>query len=135
MVRLNVSLKMSIFSKLFRDSEAISSDEKKFIGDPFLAAESGKTELLRKLIEENDDVVSKLKDGATLLHYAASNLHYDTARLLIESGADPKVKDKSGNLPEHWSVMANEIRMGCPSPKAKNFIDWIREFYERPRTD
>jgi len=54
-------------------------------------------------------------------------LHYSTVRLLIQAGVDPQAKDKNGNLAEHWSYMSNEIRMGCPSPQAKEFIDWIRE--------
>lgn len=73
---------------------------------------SGDTNALQTMIKKgvnlNDRFGSK---NQTLLHRAAYWGRLDSARLLIESGADHLAKDKSGNIAFHYAVMGNHLNV------------------------
>lgn len=115
---------MKILRRLFgerQETDAVSNL------DPFEAAQHGKTDFIEKILKDGFDALSESKNGGTLLHYAAQNLHYSTSRLLIEQGLDPQLRDKNGHTPADWASMANEIRMGAPSEAARAYINWLEE--------
>ncbi|MEP4079035.1 ankyrin repeat domain-containing protein [Haloferula sp.] len=97
----------------------------KTIAEPFRSARFGEIEAVRIWIESGQDVLVRSKHGGTLLHCAAERLHYNVAGLLLDAGIDPGVKDQSGYTPADWASMGNEIRMGCPSEPARQFIEWM----------
>lgn len=53
------------------------------------AAIAGETERVRRLIERGADINAVSLHGMTALRYAVKNGRYETARLLLQSGADP----------------------------------------------
>ena len=51
------------------------------------------------LLEAKADPNAPDKDGATPLHYAASNRSPDVAQRLLDAGADPNTADREGRTP------------------------------------
>jgi ankyrin repeat protein len=66
----------------------------------FEAAERGNAGRVRELLEKRPDLADET-DGRTLsaLHYAASEGHAEVVRVLLDSGADPKVSALGGMTP------------------------------------
>lgn len=79
-------------------------------GALILAAESGQTEMVRFLLSKELDINEmgvggplgdeELDEIGTALHKAISNSHIETAALLIDAGAETKLKDAQGRTPE-----------------------------------
>ncbi|ODM15093.1 hypothetical protein SI65_09589 [Aspergillus cristatus] len=79
-------------------------------GALILAAEKGDTEMVRFLLSKGLDInemgvkgplgAEELDEIGTALHKAISNGHINTAALLIDAGADTKLKDAQGRTPE-----------------------------------
>ena len=55
-----------------------------------IAASSGKTELIKKLIDAGVDLNEKDGEGWPAIHYAIVNGHFECASLLIEYGVEIK---------------------------------------------
>ena len=73
-------------------------------------ANSGDVELVLAAINTTKKQVKSLlvrrfKHGATALHIAAAHGHISVARVLLESGANQHLADKSGRLPIHSAAM------------------------------
>lgn len=68
-------------------------------GDLLEATRKSSDEMLRLLVENDDDVNVKNKVGSTVLHSAGSHV-----KLLLDSGADVRARDKFGNTPLHTNV-------------------------------
>jgi ankyrin repeat protein len=63
------------------------------------AAENGKINSARILLEYGVDIDLKNNDDMTALHWAAKNGHLDITELLLEYNANVNIKDKSGKIP------------------------------------
>ena len=59
-------------------------------------------------IKKNDDVNKKNKNGDTPLHLAFKIGNYEIIRLLLENGANLKIKNKKGFTP--FDIANKEIR-------------------------
>ncbi len=69
------------------------------------AVKTGKLEEVRKLIEEDSDVVhARNEHWGTPLHVATQYRHNDIVELLIEKGADVNARNVRGNTPLHTAV-------------------------------
>lgn len=69
----------------------------------FELAENGLNNELKQMIKEGVDINQKDDFGYTLLHYAISNNHEDTALLLLNNGANCTVQDNNGATPLHYA--------------------------------
>jgi len=76
----------------------------------FSAISVGDLDLIRKLVEENPEVLdrrmSRFEQGQTPLHFAISRQRYDILDLLIELGADLEGEDKNS----HTALAAAMLR-------------------------
>lgn len=45
----------------------------------------------------------------TPLHYTAHKGHVDSLNLLLDGGADAKIKDKFGRTVLHWAIVSEKI--------------------------
>jgi ankyrin repeat protein len=63
------------------------------------AAQGGKVNSARILLEYGVDIDLKNNDDMTALHWAAKNGHLDITELLLEYNANVNIKDKSGQIP------------------------------------
>ncbi|KAG8236294.1 hypothetical protein J437_LFUL016074 [Ladona fulva] len=63
------------------------------------AAETGKTNVAKILIEYRVDLNVKNNDGKTALHWAAKGGFQRVVKLLIDKQADPNIQDKNGKTP------------------------------------
>lgn len=67
------------------------------------AIENGAINSVKEYIRANVDL--NIKDqGMTPLHYALTENQYDILKLLLESGADPSIKDKYGDTPLDFAI-------------------------------
>ena len=64
-----------------------------------IAAEYGRYEIVKMLIDKNIDLNMRDVDGSTALLLAVENRHTHVARLLIESGADLEICNNAGTNP------------------------------------
>lgn len=62
-------------------------------------------------------------EGATPLHRAVENNHFESAKTLLENGARPNVKDKNGQTPLHRAVQLKN---------AAEFIELLIKHGARP---
>ncbi|MCE5326550.1 MAG: ankyrin repeat domain-containing protein [Planctomycetaceae bacterium] len=77
-------------------------------GEPltFAAVASGKTEVIRYLLQEGASKNSLDADGETLLHYAVSfRLKVDMLLYLIQQGLDLNARDNRGRTPLHLAAL------------------------------
>ena len=65
----------------------------------FSAVLFGKLEIIKALIAYGADVNYTLKNGATPLHAASYLKTTDCAHILLDAGADPAVRNRSGDTP------------------------------------
>ena len=82
--------------------------------DVFEAAMVGDLGTLRKLVEQDRNRVRAYSpDGFTALHFAAFFGHFDSARFLIESGADPSAvaKNMMKVTPLHSAAAHNHLEI------------------------
>jgi serine/threonine-protein phosphatase 6 regulatory ankyrin repeat subunit B len=74
-------------------------------GDLFAAAEKGKIEELKSMLQSKADVNSKNKSGATALHHATAAGQKDAVELLLEAGASVEAIDGSKCSPLYYGVI------------------------------
>ena len=67
------------------------------------AVEAG-SRIVELLLGQRSQVNTKMKNGKTALHLAASLGHFDIARLLIAHGSDVDARDGRGQTPLHLAV-------------------------------
>jgi hypothetical protein len=74
----------------------------------FNAASTGDIPYLRRMIAENPNVVwmTSSKDGKSALHIACMVGKYDSAKVLLDAGADPNATDFYCKTPYHYARMA-----------------------------
>ncbi|NJN07509.1 MAG: ankyrin repeat domain-containing protein [Richelia sp. RM1_1_1] len=66
--------------------------------------------LIKKLIDNDDNINSSNTVGATPLHYAASFGDEEIINLLINKGANVKATDNNNKLPIDWAMQAKRTR-------------------------
>lgn len=79
--------------------------------DAFIAAALGRTDRLRELLDTGPSLVrQRTPDGWTALHLAAFFGQFETARLLLDRGADPLARSENAmaNLPLHAAAAARQ---------------------------
>jgi ankyrin repeat protein len=83
------------------------------------AARQGALEGTRALAAAGANLDLKDPDGTTALVLAIINVHYDTAAVLIEAGADPNLADDTGMAALYAAVDLNTLpwMFGRPDPK------------------
>lgn len=69
-----------------------------------LAAEAGKTEIVRALLDAGANVNAATNRDWTSLHYAIQKGHAETAQLLIDRGADVTKKNNLGKTPPEMNT-------------------------------
>src|SRR5262249_38023652 len=76
------------------------------------AASNGKTEIARALVlrRANLNIVESAQQW-TPLHFAAFGNHLETAKLLLESGAQVDLLDGRGKSPLHWAIVNKHLEM------------------------
>jgi ankyrin repeat protein len=99
-------------------------------------------DVIQDILASGADINVPNREGKTLLHLAASRLDPDRVRFLIEKGADPDLRDRTGGSPLHelnqeYSRIQQEY--GGPHgprihPDTLQDIDAIRELLERHMT-
>lgn len=62
-----------------------------------MAADGGRTEIVRWLVKHGVDVNVQAPNGYTALHFAVAMVAEDTIRLLLDAGADPTLPDATGS--------------------------------------
>ncbi len=67
----------------------------------FVAAKSGHTDMVDRLLQEGANIEAKTRSGQTALRVAAANDHTAIAQLLLKNGADIEAKTKSGQTALH----------------------------------
>ncbi|MCM3791231.1 M48 family metallopeptidase [Domibacillus indicus] len=105
--------------------------------DVMLAALSGDTSSLERLIDEGADIHALNSNGETALHYATGNGQLETAEMLLEAGADPNLEDDAAYTPL-WNAyeMGNPdmarllIRYGADPNQEDMFGETVREVAE-----
>lgn len=71
----------------------------------FRAADTGDSDEINRLIRKGVKVNTKsLLDGLTPLHIAARHGGVETARILMENGADVNAVEKASETPLHWAA-------------------------------
>jgi uncharacterized protein len=80
---------------------------------------------IRALVAARADINAKDPDGTTALTFAILNAHYDTASMLLDLGADPKVADARGMTPLYAAVDMHTLdeTPGRPAPKQTDALD------------
>lgn len=81
------------------DEELMADEEMTDETDVMLAAFSGDTSSLQRLIEEGADIHAVNSNGETALHYASGNGQLETAEQLLKAGADPNTEDDGAYTP------------------------------------
>lgn len=90
--------------RYYLEHKDLDPDMKPEVGSYLLleAAKKLDTDIIGLLLDSDANInVTDPETGMTALHYAVinSSTNYDAAKLLLEHGADPLVKNKSGALP------------------------------------
>ena len=78
-----------------------------------LAAGSDAHKAVKFLIEQGEDVnqICNLHDKATPLHFAILSNNFTSAKLLLNSNANPNAKDSLGNTPYHFAVSSKNRQL------------------------
>lgn len=89
------------------------------------AARQDAKDAIRSLVTAHADLNAIDPDGSTALTLAIINAHYDTAALLLESGADPNVADSRGMTPLYAAVDMHTLdeTPGRPAPAKTDGLD------------
>jgi len=99
------------------------------------AAREGCIPGLDALLDAGADIDRDDPDGATALVMALLNRHWDTARFLIEAGADVNLWDIYGQTPLYVAVDMNTLPIGrrpeIPSMDRATGLDIVRLLLER----
>ncbi|XP_048134135.1 putative ankyrin repeat protein RF_0381 [Rhodamnia argentea] len=81
-------------------------------GALYFAAAEANMEVCKYLLEELKlDVDPKDVDGDTALHHVARSVHNETARYLIDRGADPAITDDGGLTVVHYSAGSGNVEL------------------------
>ncbi len=101
------------FNKLVGLKENTNLTKKKY--NPrslFFASKNAVGETLRYLIEKKNIDVNSINnsDGKTALHYAIEKKKYGNIRALLKLGADPSIKDSTGNTAKDLA-MKNGVKL------------------------
>ena len=98
------------------------------------AARSGCSRCVRSILEAGADIDRPNPDGITPLMIAIDNFHYDTARLLLDSGANPHVSDWYGRTALYIAadMSSFSFRLGAapPAPSETNALDVIKRLLD-----
>jgi ankyrin repeat protein len=73
------------------------------------AAEQGRVEVVRVLLEGGAKVEGTDADQRTALHYAARHGHLEVCRLLLDWGANVNAVDWRTNTPLHWAAYSGRL--------------------------
>jgi ankyrin repeat protein len=73
------------------------------------AAELGRTEIARLLLQGGAEINSRGDGGATSILHAARNGHLDIIELFVKSGADVDAADSTGITPLHEAAFHNQV--------------------------
>jgi len=86
------------------------------------AARSGCTECVMAIIAAGEDIDRPTPDGVTALMLAIDNYEFDTAKALLDAGANPHVSDWWGRTALYLAVDLNTYkpRGSAPHPRSKN---------------
>jgi ankyrin repeat protein len=78
-----------------------------------LAAYFGQTETVKYLLKAGADVNSSSKNsfGVTPLQSAVAGNHLEITRILLEAGASPNVRERSGDTPLHAAVQNGNVEI------------------------
>jgi len=83
-----------------------------FSQDIFQAVTEGNTELIKKQLQKNPDLLNaKNPDAMTPLNLAAEKDQYEAAVLLLKNGADPLLGDNENSGPIHLAAISGSIRI------------------------
>ncbi|HVY65306.1 MAG TPA: ankyrin repeat domain-containing protein [Gammaproteobacteria bacterium] len=86
------------------------------------AARAGCVECVRAILAAGENVDRPTPDGETALLLAIDNYEFDTAKLLLDSGANPLAEDWWGRTALYLAVDMNTYvpRGSAPHPRSKN---------------
>ncbi len=86
------------------------------------AARSGCVDCVRAILAAGENVDRPTPDGETALLLAIDNYEFDTAKLLLDSGANPLAEDWWGRTALYLAVDMNSYvpRGSAPHPRSKN---------------
>ncbi len=86
------------------------------------AARAGCAECVRSILAAGEHVDRPTPDGVTALMLAVDNYEFDTAKALLEAGANPHLSDWWGRTALYLAVDMNTYvpREGAPQPRSKN---------------
>ena len=104
MVRKTWLVAMGLVGFLFQNSAPYGA---KF--DIFNAAAAGKTKEITKKLKKNKELVKKSDErGLTALHYAVRKGHVDTAKVLVQNGANVNAQNENKDTPLHQAISWKE---------------------------
>ena len=104
----------------FEDADKIGPHTRSRVGDTplHIAAIRGDVQAADLLLDARADIDAQGETGYTALHYAVSQCHPDVVRLLLERGADKKVRF----FPNNSGETAEELAQYISDPQIKNEI-------------
>ena len=99
-----------------------------------LAAYFGKSEAVKYLIKAGAEVNSPSKNslGVTPLQSAVAGGHLDITRLLLEAGASPNVRERSGDTPLHAAAQNGDVEIVRSLIFGGANVETINEKNEKP---
>jgi len=99
-----------------------------------LAAYFGKTEAVKYLIKAGAELNSPSKNslGVTPLQSAVAGGHLEITRLLLEAGASPNVRERSGHTPLHTAAHNGDVEIVRSLIFGGANVEAINEKNEKP---
>jgi len=99
-----------------------------------LAAYFGKTEAVKYLIKAGAELNSPSKNslGVTPLQSAVAGGHLEITRLLLEAGASPNVRERSGHTPLHTAAQNGDVEIVRSLIFGGANVEAINEKNEKP---